>query len=788
MILRSRPIYNRSIVLTWLFSYMTILLLPVMISVIVYIQSSQTLESEINQANSSLLKQVREIMDNYSQAVERLNFELTWNVQVQELLNSNKYTSSPNEYIYDLYRLCQDFKLYKSTYSTVDLFYMNMPASDTIVLPGTIRSSDFAYKTLHADPSFPFSTWSSIVNRKNFKGFLPMVRIDDEGKVRKTAAYISTFPTDKPEALATNVIMIDQSRILGAIQNVELFNKGHVLILNRDNEVLISNSSEAVPSNFPFEKLTSDANFFFYMKDGTKYEVQSIQSEQTGLKYVSMIPSSLYWKKAEHIRNLTYLSILISLLGGGMLTYFFLRKNYNPVRRLVQTFSGKANLNYGKGKNEFQFIEQAIGTTLNEMDKIMDRMRSQQQILRLNFISRLMKGRIDSQIPIDESLTTFNMKLTSDDFAVIMLYVEASAPFHERYAGMEPNDKQRILQFIVSNVVEELAAQHNRGYVTEVDQTLACLVNFRQTDAAERKEDLRRIAKEAQAFLAAHYHIHLTLSISSVHSGIYGIPKAYMEAMDAMEYKLVMGSKEILSYEELHKHEAQEAEYYYPLQEEQQLINYVKIGDFQRSKEKLDEIIGRNLNRPAVSVAIAKCLMLDLVSTLMKTISEIGDGQESFLFQNPKRIEQLVSCRTIHEMQEQMTALLRKVCEYTSGKRLQNIQESRQQTLQDLVDRVTEFIHEKYNDSNLNISMIGNHFEMKPTYLSKLFKDCTGEGLLDSINKIRIEKAKQSIRERNKSITEISGCVGFNDVNAFIRTFKKYEGITPGKYKEMLEE
>jgi two-component system response regulator YesN len=37
-------------------------------------------------------------------------------------------------------------------------------------------------------------------------------------------------------------------------------------------------------------------------------------------------------------------------------------------------------------------------------------------------------------------------------------------------------------------------------------------------------------------------------------------------------------------------------------------------------------------------------------------------------------------------------------------------------------------------------------------------------------------------------VGEAAACVGFNDVNAFIRIFKKVEGITPGKYKEMLDE
>lgn len=788
---RKIPIHPRSIVLTWLFSYLAVLLLPVMISIIVYLESSATLEEEIHEANHSLLKQVREVMDNYFLSMERLNFEITWNLQVQELLNSNKYASSPNDYIYDRYKITQDFNFYKSAYPTVDLFYTYLGSDDTVVLPGTVRSGPFAYETLHPDPSFPYSEWHSLVNRKGFRGFVPMVRIDENLNIRKTAAYISSFNTDKDGTLATNVVMIDQSRILGAIQNVELFSKGHVLILNRDNEVLVSNSNETIPSDFPFEQLGNEDKFFYYKKDGQKYEIQSIRSERFGLTYISMIPSSLYWEKAQHVRNLTYVSVLISLLGGVLLTYVFLRRNYNPVRRLVQTFSGKPGVSYGAVHNEFQFLEQAIGSTLSEMDKITDRMKSHQHILRSNFIARLLKGRVDSQIPVDESLITFNMKPISNDYAVIMLYVEASAPFHERLQGMEAGDKQKLLQFIVSNVVEELAGRRHRGYMAEVDQTLACLINVAEEDADSHMDDLLQIAREAQAFLNTHYHLHLTLSISSVHSGIASISKAYMEALDAMEYKLVMGSNEILSYEQLYKAGADDTEtaaYYYPLQVEQQLINYVKVGDFERSKETLNGIIERNLNRPVVSIAIARCLMLDLVSTMMKTVSEIGDGQESFLFQNTKRIERLSSCETIQDMQMQMTGLLQKVCDYTSAKRQQSIQQSRQQALSELAERITAFIHEHYRDPNLNITMIGHHFEMKPTYLSKLFKDHTGEGLLDFINKVRINKAKLLLADSKKNITDISGCAGFNDVNAFIRTFKKYEGITPGKYKEMLEE
>ncbi|WJH35789.1 hypothetical protein N6H14_07640 [Paenibacillus sp. CC-CFT747] len=77
---------KRSIVLTWFLSYAVILLLPVIIGILVYFESSRTLKEEIDSANESLLKQVREVMDNQFQTMERLNLEMTWNLKVQEVL------------------------------------------------------------------------------------------------------------------------------------------------------------------------------------------------------------------------------------------------------------------------------------------------------------------------------------------------------------------------------------------------------------------------------------------------------------------------------------------------------------------------------------------------------------------------------------------------------------------------------------------------------------------------------------------------------------------------------
>ena len=88
------------------------------------------------------------------------------------------------------------------------------------------------------------------------------------------------------------------------------------------------------------------------------------------------------------------------------------------------------------------------------------------------------------------------------------------------------------------------------------------------------------------------------------------------------------------------------------------------------------------------------------------------------------------------------------------------------------------------SDPNLSISSIAGHVRLSPGYLSRFFKEQAGEGLLDYINRLRLARAKLMLVDEARSIGEIAKTVGYSDSNAFIRVFKRYEGITPGKYRQ----
>lgn len=71
-------------------------------------------------------------------------------------------------------------------------------------------------------------------------------------------------------------------------------------------------------------------------------------------------------------------------------------------------------------------------------------------------------------------------------------------------------------------------------------------------------------------------------------------------------------------------------------------------------------------------------------------------------------------------------------------------------------------------------------------YVSKVFKKATGGTLLDHVQGLRIAFAKELMRTTDDTLSSIALQSGFTNDVSFIRVFKKFEGVTPGKYRSMI--
>jgi AraC-like DNA-binding protein len=99
-----------------------------------------------------------------------------------------------------------------------------------------------------------------------------------------------------------------------------------------------------------------------------------------------------------------------------------------------------------------------------------------------------------------------------------------------------------------------------------------------------------------------------------------------------------------------------------------------------------------------------------------------------------------------------------------------------------IVNTITEFINDNYM-KDVSLDIISQNMYLSPAYISKIFKEETGESPINYLIKVRLSKAEEYLREGNTSIKEVSHAVGYYDAYHFSKLFKKYYGYPPSNIK-----
>lgn len=100
----------------------------------------------------------------------------------------------------------------------------------------------------------------------------------------------------------------------------------------------------------------------------------------------------------------------------------------------------------------------------------------------------------------------------------------------------------------------------------------------------------------------------------------------------------------------------------------------------------------------------------------------------------------------------------------------------------DRIRQILNYIAENFNQ-DLDLNEIAKVFSFNYYYLSAYFNQHMEEGFSEYLNRIRIERSCHILREKEISIAQVSGEVGYSDPSYFCRVFKKVTGDTPSAWR-----
>ncbi len=103
----------------------------------------------------------------------------------------------------------------------------------------------------------------------------------------------------------------------------------------------------------------------------------------------------------------------------------------------------------------------------------------------------------------------------------------------------------------------------------------------------------------------------------------------------------------------------------------------------------------------------------------------------------------------------------------------------------DIIDQLIYYVDRHYEE-DLTLKEIADHFGYNSAYLGKKFKRKMDESFLNYLEKVRMEKATDLLKESGLMVYEIADKVGYNNIDYFYKKFKHFYHISPNEYRRQV--
>ena len=213
----------------------------------------------------------------------------------------------------------------------------------------------------------------------------------------------------------------------------------------------------------------------------------------------------------------------------------------------------------------------------------------------------------------------------------------------------------------------------------------------------------------------------------------------------------------------------------YPIEKEKELITLITLGDKKGASKVLNEIFGHIFFSSGSSFDVVKTRVLELIVVLSRAALEGGADVESIFGLNYRYINQINNFKTVEELSFWLSKIMARFTDMVF-----NLSEVKHV---DVIYRAVEFIKRNYM-KKITLEDVASYVYLSPSYFSKIFKQEMKMSFNNYLNFVRVEMSKKLLLDEKIELVDISNLVGFEEQSYFCKVFKKFTGVTPGRYRE----
>lgn len=405
----------------------------------------------------------------------------------------------------------------------------------------------------------------------------------------------------------------------------------------------------------------------------------------------------------------------------------------------------------------------------NLMLEMQERLERSLPILREKFFHSLMRGEVTKETQLQDKLSY--LKLTfpmNSSYSVSTIRIDNRTKVFESFSEKD----RQLMIYAMLNIIQELIDRSYHGYVIESqDDEIVLLLNLGH-DMQDWEARLLSLLEEIQESLLQWLKISVTIGVGEKVNSLIELPISFTSSQLAADQRWHLGNQKIItidSAQSYNLHTTQQESF-----DIDRVVTVVKAGDTERLSDELQVLFESIVANRSSSYNYSRNMSAQLVLLTSRTLADFGieiEQDEADVLERIFKEETLVALKeTIHEYLLHVCGLIN---ERRTGKN------------HNIIERVKEIINERYMD-NITISDIAENVYMSPTYISLIFRKETGETIYEYLTKVRIERAKDLLKDPIKKLYEVCDEVGYTDPSHFSKLFKKHTGQTPSRYRELV--
>ncbi|XID92185.1 helix-turn-helix transcriptional regulator [Paenibacillaceae bacterium WGS1546] len=732
------------------FAYLSVMLLLLMSFAVFYSLSANLIKKQIETNGLKDISRISLQLDRSNEELRKLLYDYTTDFSLLHHLDAK-----PTLDFYDFYILRKLAAQTVLFHDFIEDLVFYIPESEYIVTShGSYLMEDFFSKHLVHEKHTAYF-WKNDLQKRGNEHLFPMARY-------RSVELGQTTSERQLLVLSANSRLFQNMRLMVLIK-ADRFQEicgEDCLVLDRNRQTIFSSVEEgadvAALATASARSGTESARQMDRIPWSRSQAVAFYQPSQSNdWIYYKIVPYERMFAELNRYSRIGLLVVLAITAVSLVLSYYYSFSFYRPIKRVADLVNRRsAGPEQTERRNELQYIHDSLDSIYHEyqsMERKYEKMRH--SYTGYVYEKQIMNVDIRRKLQIDEFQEGI---FDFSNFLVIHYRI-----FYKTACDVE--QMSRVVQELMALLLDGMRVPHHSF---QLNQHAYISIVMLESDVSF---DLERYWQAVNDMLEHDAdNLYILLSASGVYHGSKEFKAAYDEAIRMFSYHTLAMDNQLMSKERA----AKPFQFVQPKSASDKirfLIDQRQLEEAAASVQRLLEELERR-QAPAFHV---KVVMMGVLSPFLEH-GRSSDGMKqrhSFDW-----FDHLAFCTNRTDYEKLMEAFLRSMSENpgeeTSGNRHQ------------VVEKMVRHIQEHY-DQDLSLVFFADRYKMSHAYLSKLFKEQTGETFTEYLNRLRLEHAVKSLIEEDIQIQELAVRVGYRDSNIFIKAFRRQFGVSPGKYRKM---